>query len=191
MSEYISALEAASELAVSPTRFAIILQQNKLLIPVEVDRAKVNPGLLMFAPRAIENFYADPIPNAGIVQNLKIHRLDWDSFKRDYQAAQATLSPEAPQSTAGEGRKAGGSNKDTPRIEATEATITLVSNDLDRYLDLNGKIRVSDFCEQVKISMASKGTADMFHESFCRKWAQENLGRHKLGVGEKLQPKTK
>lgn len=88
-------------------------------------------------------------------------------------------------------KKPGGSNKDAPRIEATEAAIAPVFNDLSRYLDLNGKIRVSDFCEQVKISMASKGTADMFHGSFCKKWAQENLCRHKLGVGEKLQPKTK
>ena len=88
-------------------------------------------------------------------------------------------------------RKPGGSNRDTPRIEATKTAIAPVFNDLGRYLDLNGKIRVNDFCEQVKVSMASKGTADMFHESLCRKWAQENLGRHKLRVGEKLQPKTK
>lgn len=88
-------------------------------------------------------------------------------------------------------RKPGGSNEDTPRIEATKTAIPPVFNDLARYLDLNEKIRVNDFCEHVRVSMASKSTADMFHASFCRKWAQENLGRYKLSVGEKLQPKTK
>lgn len=88
-------------------------------------------------------------------------------------------------------RKPGGSNIDQPRMDATELAIKPVFNDLERHLDLNGKIRVNDFCELVKESMESKGTAGEFHGAFCKTWARDNLGKRKLRVGEKLNPKIK
>lgn len=80
MDDYITALDAAAIIGMSPARFALFLMNNRNILPTELnqDALSGNPGAI-FAPRALEKFYAGNPTAIGLIY-LKIHRLDWDSY---------------------------------------------------------------------------------------------------------------
>lgn len=82
--DYIPALEAAEVLQMSPGRFADLLRKERDRLPVEIDydgELLDNP-FAMFAPRALERFYAGELADpAGFLWCLKIHRLDFETYQ--------------------------------------------------------------------------------------------------------------
>ncbi|MDR0476380.1 MAG: hypothetical protein LBH14_00350 [Desulfobulbaceae bacterium] len=82
MSDYITVLDAAAQIEMSPERFANLLREKRDVLPVEINHeALANNPYAMFAGRALEKFY-EGIPGQGIgLFALKIHRLDWEAYK--------------------------------------------------------------------------------------------------------------
>ena len=77
MGDYITALDAAAQIGMSPARFASLLREKRDALPVEINREALagNPGAI-FAPLALDNFYAGKHNRSISLEYLKIHRID-------------------------------------------------------------------------------------------------------------------
>jgi len=94
MDDYISASDAATQIGMSPARFANLLMNRRDILPTEINNtALANNPFAIFASKALEKFYAGN-PAAINLCYLKIHRLDWDTYVASLSIAAATPTAE-------------------------------------------------------------------------------------------------
>lgn len=85
--DYIPALKAAKMLQMSPGRFAGLLRKERERLPVKIDydgALRDNP-YAMFAPQALERFYAGDPASDDFLDKLKIHHMDWKNFMEEWK----------------------------------------------------------------------------------------------------------
>lgn len=162
--DYIPALEAANALKMSPGRFANLLRKERERLPVTIDYegALQNHPFAMFAARALEKFYAMTQSGDGFLYALKIHRLDWEEFLREREAAKGT------------GGKSTGSNKDMARIKATRQACETVREEIKQGkhgFQVKGeyKINCAYFQDSVK---ALLGDTKVHRNTLRDEWAK-------------------
>ena len=100
MKDYISLVDAAAQIGMSPARFADLVREKRDVLPVEMDwdmgRKLCQRGHLHIVGHPLDDFYIRA-RSGEIIYYLKIHRLDWEA----YLAGIATGAPSAePASTS-------------------------------------------------------------------------------------------
>ena len=79
--KYITALDAAAQIQMSPARFANLLRENRDALPIQIDHGAIHARGGFFLggdAHALNRFYTG-IGN-DFLHSLKIHRLDWDAY---------------------------------------------------------------------------------------------------------------